>query len=85
MLGLIKRSEIEAHHTKLHATLTAVRAEKEELIRYVKVAAELYARPTAYRTSKGTWSMNTSIGFETRFEALVAKAEALLRRREERT
>jgi hypothetical protein len=43
----------------------------EEAVKYV---AELYAKPTAYRTSKGAWSMNTSIGFETRFEELVELA-----------
>ncbi len=49
----------------------------EALIAAVEYAAELYSKPTAYRTSKGTWSLNMSIGFETRFEMLVAKAEAM--------
>ena len=52
-------------------------SELKDLIAAVEYAAELYAKPTAYRTSKGTWSMNTSIGFETRFEMLVEKAETL--------
>jgi hypothetical protein len=54
----------------------ATKAEERiaELVQAVEYAAELYAKPTAYRTSKGKWSMNTSIGFETRFEELVELA-----------
>ena len=42
-----------------------------ELVEAIRHAAELYGKPTGYRPSKGRWSMNTSIGFETRFENLV--------------
>jgi hypothetical protein len=74
-----KNEEIEFLRQSIKG-VPAMRADLEELIKAVECSAELYAKPTAYRTSKGAWSMNTSIGFETRYEELVSKAEALLAR-----
>lgn len=76
-----RRELYTRHHAILAAKDTEIEranAKVEVLEDAVAYAAELYSKPTGYWTSKKTWSPNMSIGFETRFEALVEKARSVL-------
>ena len=71
MLSLVSPLEpTQASFDQMKSRAEKAEAMLAEIRKAVLYADELYVKPTGWETSKGKWSSNMSIGFETRFEML---------------